>query len=195
MRRFFILVSENSVTKTEISVTGQAQFFIWTGIKTTKERVARRDFGNRTSLIDRAHRKRPKRWLSHNSVITVASLGLLAVFWYRKCFEDLERDFPRLIKFKLTRPSFHWLINLLWVGPFGGIKVRSTRAYTSAHNAVKTASKPRSHLHHLPTNSHHANRKFGISWAYDWNDSGFSLFPFFLICYKLKDSRFRNQTI
>ena len=50
--KIFIPVTEISVAKTEIWVTGHIDIL-------TKKRVARRDLGNRASPVDQAHMKRP----------------------------------------------------------------------------------------------------------------------------------------
>ena len=54
--KIFIPVTEISVAKTEISVTGLSYEHIDIF---TKKRVARRDRGNRTSPVDQAYMKRP----------------------------------------------------------------------------------------------------------------------------------------
>ena len=57
--KIFIPVTEISVAKTEISVTGPARRSYEHIQIFTKERVGRRDLGNRASPVDRAHMKRP----------------------------------------------------------------------------------------------------------------------------------------
>ena len=59
--KIFILVSEISVAKSEISVTGPARPLTYhEHIEIfTKVRAARRDFGNRASPVAWAHMKRP----------------------------------------------------------------------------------------------------------------------------------------
>ena len=52
-------ISEISVVKTEISVTGPAKLSYEHIVIFTKKRMAKRDLGNRASLVDRAHMKRP----------------------------------------------------------------------------------------------------------------------------------------
>ena len=54
--KIFIPVTEISLAKTEISVSGVSYEHINIF---TKQRVARGDLGNRASLVDRAHMKRP----------------------------------------------------------------------------------------------------------------------------------------
>ena len=61
--KIFLPVTEILVAKNKISVTGPAQPLIWTHQYVYKEKVARQDLGNRASLVDRAHMKRPsKMW-------------------------------------------------------------------------------------------------------------------------------------
>ena len=57
--KIFIPDTEISVVKTEISVTGQPGLSYEHIDIFTKERVARRDLGNRASPVDRAHMRRP----------------------------------------------------------------------------------------------------------------------------------------
>jgi len=60
-----------SIAKTDISVTEPARLLLWTHRNFTKERVARRDLGNRASPVDRAHIKRPSFAFRHyHSVAT-----------------------------------------------------------------------------------------------------------------------------
>ena len=52
-----VVIWENSVFATDISVTGPAEHIAIF----TKKRVARRDLGNLVSPVDRAHMKRPSK--------------------------------------------------------------------------------------------------------------------------------------
>ena len=102
----------------------------------------------------------------------VTSLGLLAVLIVISDIERASKIFPWLIK--IPTP----LADKASMRTFGGIKVRSARACTSAHSAL--SQELPSHifidLHHLPTASHHANWNFGMPCAYHWNDGEFSYF-------------------
>ena len=61
--KIFFSVTEISVAKTEISVTGPPGLSNEHIDIFTKKRVARRDLGNRASPVDRAHVKRPSSYM------------------------------------------------------------------------------------------------------------------------------------
>ena len=65
--KIFIPVTEISIAKTEVSVTGPAGLSNEHIDIFTKKRVARRDLGNQASPVDRAYMKRP--WIWDTAVI------------------------------------------------------------------------------------------------------------------------------
>ena len=106
--KIFIPVTEISVAKTEISVTGPARTLIRTHRYFYKEKAVRRDLGNRASPVDRAHMKRP----SDLKVHALQSLFFLYANIFLSQFEPL---------FRLPR---HTLFCGMFLKPFKNLAAR-----------------------------------------------------------------------